>query len=143
MTEFAAFVNDINYKMGGGATVSIGREWKAEGVGAILDLIRSANSWAVMDFSRTTVTLLCAYASWLSVRSGMSYRRSATQAPGTSRWRRRNRSKLSRWLPDCVVCDDRRLTHVLLHGSDGFGTCWTPDWLSPQAGGRVFSLSRI
>ena len=75
-----------------------------------------------------------------ALKTAMSYRRSATHAPGTSRWRRRNRSKLSRWLPDCVVCDDRRLTYVLLHGSDDFGTGWTPDWLLPQAAAEFLAF---
>jgi len=39
-----------------------------------------------------------------------------------------------------VVCDDRRLTYVLLHGSDDFGTGWTPDWLSRQAAAEFLTF---
>ena len=63
----------------------------------------------------------------------MSFRRSARDEPGESRWRTKHRELLLRCgLPVEVVDSDRSLNYVLLHGADEFGTGWTHEWIDRE-----------
>jgi hypothetical protein len=48
----------------------------------------------------------------------MSFRRSESDLPGSSRWRRNHRSLLLRWFPPRIVDSDRLLNYVFLHGAE-------------------------
>jgi hypothetical protein len=43
-------------------------------------------------------------------------------------------------LPKDVVDDDRRLTYVLLHGSDEFGTGWDVSWIAPPQARKLLAF---
>ena len=71
----------------------------------------------------------------------MAYRRSESVGVESSRWRLSHRPALVECgIPTAVVDSDRRWAYVLLHGSDEFGTGWTPSWLSVEQAARLLRL---
>jgi hypothetical protein len=70
----------------------------------------------------------------------MVFRRSDSEEPGSSRWRRRHRSELlACGMPAALLDSDRALTYVLLHGDDP-DSGWHSSWLSDDAAARLLAL---
>jgi len=73
----------------------------------------------------------------------MSFRRSSSDEPGSSRWRLKHRAELlGCGIPDSVLESDRTLTYVLLHGDDELGTGWNPSFLSREQAGQLLAFLR-
>lgn len=70
----------------------------------------------------------------------MSFRRSSSEEPGSSRWRRQHRRRLLECgVPTGVLDSDRALTYVLLHGYDP-GSGWNTSWPSDEQAERLLAF---
>jgi hypothetical protein len=71
----------------------------------------------------------------------MGFRRSSSEEPGSSRWRRKHRSRLlACGLPAAVLDSDRKLTYLLLHGDDELETGWDTSFLSDEQAQQLLAL---
>jgi hypothetical protein len=76
-----------------------------------------------------------------SILAHVGFHRSASETPGSSRWRTKHRKALlNAGLPELVVASDRSLTYVLLHGNDAYGTRWDPSWLTREQATRLLAV---
>ncbi len=70
----------------------------------------------------------------------MGFRRSSSDEPGSSRWRRKYRARLlACGVPAAVLDSDRALTYLLLHGDD-LDTGWDTSFLSDEKAQQLLEL---
>ena len=70
----------------------------------------------------------------------MAFRRSADDAPGSSRWRAKHRAALvEHGMPSGLLTSERTLNYVLLHGDDALGSGWDPSWLTTEQAAKLLA----